>query len=61
HFHMADHRGSLGMRRSPAVKTPPWLGRMDDHTHGRNSVMGKSGKAMDAPKRVFYASVHHCL
>ena len=32
---------------------PFWLGRMDDHTHGRNSVMGKSEKLRLLPSEYF--------
>jgi uncharacterized protein len=32
---------------------PFWLGRMDDHTHGRNSVMGKSEKLRMLPSEYF--------
>jgi predicted TIM-barrel fold metal-dependent hydrolase len=32
---------------------PFWLGRMDDHTHGRNSVMGKSDKLRMLPSEYF--------
>ena len=32
----------LAILESNAGWLPFWLGRMDDHTHGRNSVMGKS-------------------
>src|SRR5262249_5014308 len=34
----------LAILESNAGWLPFWLGRMDDHTHGRNSVMGKSEK-----------------
>ena len=32
----------LGLLESNAGWLPFWLGRMDDHTHGRNSVMGNA-------------------
>jgi uncharacterized protein len=32
----------LGVLESNAGWLPFWLGRMDDHTHGRNSVMGNA-------------------
>jgi uncharacterized protein len=32
----------LGILESNCGWLPFWLGRMDDHTHGRNSVMGKT-------------------
>ena len=32
----------LGILESNSGWLPFWLGRMDNHTHGRNSVMGKS-------------------
>src|ERR687892_193204 len=39
----------LGILESNAGWLPFWLGRMDDHTHGRNSVMGKSEKLRMLP------------
>jgi predicted TIM-barrel fold metal-dependent hydrolase len=32
----------LGLLESNSGWLPFWLGRMDDHTHGRNSVLGES-------------------
>ncbi len=40
---------------------PFWLGRMDDHTHGRNSVMGKSEKLRHAAERILHAPMHRLL
>src|SRR5207249_11185406 len=41
----------LAILESNAGWLPFWLGRMDDHTHGRNSVMGKSEKLRMRPSR----------
>ena len=43
----------LGILESNAGWLPFWLGRMDDHTHGRNSVMGKSEKLRMRPSEYF--------
>jgi predicted TIM-barrel fold metal-dependent hydrolase len=43
----------LAILESNAGWLPFWLGRMDDHTHGRNSVMGKSEKLRLHPSDYF--------
>ena len=43
----------LAILESNAGWLPFWLGRMDDHTHGRNSVMGKSEKLRLRPSDYF--------
>src|SRR5262249_5949580 len=43
----------LAILESNAGWLPFWLGRMDDHTHGRNSVMGKSEKLQLHPSDYF--------
>ncbi len=43
----------LGILESNAGWLPFWLGRMDDHTHGRNSVMGKSENLKLRPTEYF--------
>ncbi len=43
----------LAILESNAGWLPFWLGRMDDHTHGRNSVMGKSDKLRMLPSEYF--------
>ena len=51
----------LAILESNAGWLPFWLGRMDDHTHGRNSVMGKSEKLRLHPERLLHAPVHDLL
>ena len=51
----------LAILESNAGWLPFWLGRMDDHTHGRNSVMGKSEKLRMHPERILHAPVHDLL
>jgi predicted TIM-barrel fold metal-dependent hydrolase len=48
----------LAILESNAGWLPFWLGRMDDHTHGRNSVMGKSQKLALRPSEYF---MRQCL
>jgi predicted TIM-barrel fold metal-dependent hydrolase len=43
----------LAILESNAGWLPFWLGRMDDHTHGRNSVMGKSENLKLTPTEYF--------
>ena len=43
----------LAILESNSGWLPFWLGRMDDHTHGRNSVMGKSDKLKLRPSEYF--------
>jgi predicted TIM-barrel fold metal-dependent hydrolase len=43
----------LAILESNSGWLPFWLGRMDDHTHGRNSVMGKSEKLKLRPTEYF--------
>jgi predicted TIM-barrel fold metal-dependent hydrolase len=43
----------LAILESNSGWLPFWLGRMDDHTHGRNSVMGKSEKLKLHPTEYF--------
>lgn len=43
----------LAILESNSGWLPFWLGRMDDHTHGRNSVMGKSEKLRMLPSEYF--------
>jgi uncharacterized protein len=43
----------IAILESNAGWLPFWLGRMDDHTHGRNSVMGKSEKLRMLPSEYF--------
>jgi len=43
----------LAILESNSGWLPFWLGRMDDHTHGRNSVMGKSEKVKLRPTEYF--------
>jgi predicted TIM-barrel fold metal-dependent hydrolase len=43
----------LGILESNAGWIPFWLGRMDDHTHGRNSVMGKVQNISMLPSEFF--------
>ncbi|MBM4262229.1 MAG: amidohydrolase [Deltaproteobacteria bacterium] len=43
----------LAILESNAGWLPFWLGRMDDHTHGRNSVMGKSERLCMLPSEYF--------
>jgi len=43
----------LAILESNAGWLPFWLGRMDDHTHGRNSVMGKSENLRMLPSEYF--------
>jgi predicted TIM-barrel fold metal-dependent hydrolase len=43
----------LAVLESNSGWLPFWLGRMDDHTHGRNSVMGKSEKLKLRPSEYF--------
>jgi predicted TIM-barrel fold metal-dependent hydrolase len=43
----------LAILESNSGWLPFWLGRMDDHTHGRNSVMGKSDKLRMLPSEYF--------
>ena len=43
----------LAVLESNSGWLPFWLGRMDDHTHGRNSVMGKSEKLKRRPTEYF--------
>ena len=43
----------LAVLESNSGWLPFWLGRMDDHTHGRNSVMGKSAKLKLRPTEYF--------
>ena len=48
----------LGILESNAGWLPFWLGRMDDHSHGRNSVMGRSEKLTLRPSEYF---MRQCL
>ena len=43
----------LAILESNSGWLPFWLGRMDDHTHGRNSVMGKSENLSMLPSEYF--------
>jgi predicted TIM-barrel fold metal-dependent hydrolase len=43
----------LAILESNAGWLPFWLGRMDDHTHGRNSVMGKPEHLSMLPSEYF--------
>jgi len=43
----------LAILESNSGWLPFWLGRMDDHTHGRNSVMGKSENLKLRPTEYF--------
>jgi predicted TIM-barrel fold metal-dependent hydrolase len=43
----------LAVLESNAGWLPFWLGRMDDHTHGRNSVMGKAEHLSMLPSEYF--------
>ncbi|MDH3444407.1 MAG: amidohydrolase [Deltaproteobacteria bacterium] len=43
----------LAILESNSGWLPFWLGRMDDHTHGRNSVMGKSENLRMRPSEYF--------
>src|SRR5258706_783594 len=43
----------LGILESNSGWLPFWLGRMDDHTHGRNSVLGKSENLKLRPTEYF--------
>src|SRR5512145_456302 len=43
----------LAVLESNSGWLPFWLGRMDDHTHGRNSVMGKSKYLSMLPSEYF--------
>ncbi len=43
----------LAILESNAGWLPFWLGRMDDHTHGRNSVMGKPEHLRMLPSEYF--------
>lgn len=43
----------LAILKSNSGWLPFWLGRMDDHTHGRNSVMGKSENLKLRPTEYF--------
>ncbi len=43
----------LAILESNSGWLPFWLGRMDDHTHGRNSVMGKSKNLRMRPSEYF--------
>ena len=48
----------LAILESNAGWLPFWLGRMDDHTHGRNSVMGRSEKLSLRPSEY---SMRQCI
>ena len=43
----------LGILESHAGWVPFWVGRMDDHTHGRNAVMGAVNKLRLRPSEYF--------
>ena len=43
----------LAILESNSGWLPFWLGRMDDHTHGRNAVMGSSGLLKLKPTEYF--------